>query len=205
MKHHMSLPPRLIAYMAELANSIENIDLTAIQAPGRFTPNTPDGLADLATNLRAMPALNHLGSAGLKAIGPGIGCLNIERNSLGLSWGVWVRANDGTAFGHDELIIAIDSRRRRSFIANDALPALEVVRRVLIAPNARLRGVSRGWDGKVIISQTDLIHRDATPGLRDGACRRDSRNLKFWKMPQDHQPPGIGVDDEPDMLDLSLP
>jgi len=205
MKHHMSLPPRLIAYMAELADIIESMDLAAIHAPGGFTPNTPDGLADLATNLRAMPALNHLGFAGLKAIVPGIGCLNIERNGLGLSWGVWVRAADGTAFGHDELVIAIDSRRRRSFIANDAFVAREVIRRVLTAPNVRLRGVSRGWDGKAIISQTNLIHGDATPGLRDGACRRDSRNLKFWKMPQDHQRPGPGADDEPDMLDLSMP
>jgi len=193
MKHHMSLPPRLIAYMAELADIIESMDLAAIHAPGGFTPNTPDGLADLATNLRAMPALNHLGFAGLKAIVPGIGCLNIERNGLGLSWGVWVRAADGTAFGHDELVIAIDSRRRRSFIANDAFAAREVIRRVLTAPNVRLRGVSRGWDGKVIT--TNLIHGDVTPGLRDGACRLDSQNQKFW-VSQDQQQPGPDADDE---------
>ena len=135
---------------------------------------------------------------------PGIGCFNVERNGLGLSWGIWVRANDGTAFGHDELIIAIDSRRRRSFIANDALAALDVIRRVLTAPNVRLRGVSRGSDGKVIISQTHLIHGDVTPGLRDGACCRDSRHLKFWgSQNQQHPAPGSGDDGE--MLDLSLP
>ena len=201
MKHHMSLPPRFITNMAELANIIENINLTAIQAPGRFTPNTPDGLADLATNLRRLPGLNGSGSAGLKAIVPGIGCFNVERNGLGLSWGIWVRANDGTAFGHDELIIAIDSRRRRSFIANDALAALEVIRRVLTAPKVRLRGVSRGWDGKVIISHaTNLIHGDVTAGFGDGAFRRDSRNLKFWGS-QNQQKLGPDADGD-DMMVL---
>ena len=201
MKNYMPLPTRLIAYMAELANSIENIDLTEIQPQGGFTPNTPDGLTDLLTNLRAIPALNHLGSAGLKAIVPSIGCLNIERNGLGLSWGVWVRANDGTAFGHDELVVAIDSRRRRSFIANDALAALEVIRRVLTAPKVRLRGVSRGWDGKVIISHaTNLIHGDVTAGFGDGAFRRDSRNLKFWGS-QNQQKLGPDADGD-DMMVL---
>lgn len=144
----VSLPPKLSLFMAELATGIETIDLTAIQAPGRSTPNTPGGLADLLANLRRLPVLNGIGSAGLKAEAPGVGWCRIERNGLGLSWGVWVGDSDGTEFGHYQLVAGIDTWRRRSFLADDAPEAQDVIRRVLTSPEAILRGVSRGWDSR---------------------------------------------------------
>lgn len=147
---YVTLPPKLSLFMAELATGIETIDLTAIQAPGSCTPNTPEGLADLLANLRHLPALNNVGSAGLNADATGVGWCRIERNGLGLSWGVWVGTNDGTEFGHNQLVAGIDNLRRRSFIAEDAPEALDVIRRVLTSPDAILRGVSRGWDGLAV-------------------------------------------------------
>jgi len=149
----VSLPPKLSLFMAEVVTCIEAIDLPSIQAPGRSTPNTPGGLADLLANLRRLPVLNGIGSAGLKAEAPGVGWCRIERNGLGLSWGVWVGDSDGTEFGHYQLVAGIDTWRRRSFLADDAPEAQDVIRRVLTSPEAILRGVSRRWDGTVITDQ----------------------------------------------------
>lgn len=141
------LPLKLKQFMADLADIIAAIDLDAIKTPGSFTPPTPRCLRDLDVTLCRLPELNESGSAGLKAETYGIGWCRIERNGLGLSWGVWVGANDGTEFGHNQLVAGIDNLRRRSFIAEDAPEALDVIRRVLTSPDAILRGVSRGWDG----------------------------------------------------------
>ena len=144
------LPLKLKQFMADLADIIAAIDLDAIKTPGSFTPPTPRCLRDLDVTLCRLPELNESGSAGLKAETYGIGWCRIERNGLGLAWGVWVGASDGTAFGHDNLVAAIDIHGENSFISNDADEALDLILRVLISPNAILLGVSRRPDDSII-------------------------------------------------------
>jgi len=144
------LPLKLKQFMADLADIIAAIDLDAIKTPGSFTPPTPRCLRDLDVTLCRLPELNESGSAGLKAETYGIGWCRIERNGLGLAWGVWVGTNDGTKYGHDDQVAGIDSLGGRSFIADDAPEALNVVLRVLTSPYAVLRGVSRRPDGTII-------------------------------------------------------
>ncbi len=149
------LSPSLSQIMADLADIVAAIDLDAINPPGSFTPTTPRGLRDLDANLCRLPELNQSGSASLKAQAPGIGWCRIERNGLGLAWGVWVGTSDGTEYGHDHLVAGIDALRGRSFIADDAPEALDLILRVLTSPYATLLGVSRRPDGTVIQDNTN--------------------------------------------------
>jgi len=144
------LPLKLKQFMADLADIIAAIDLDAIKTPGSFTPTTPRGIRDLDVNLCRLPELNESASAGLKAETYGIGWCRIERNGLGLAWGVWVGSSNGTAFGHDNLVAGIDIHGENSFIADDAPEALGLILRVLTSPNAILLGVSRRPDGSII-------------------------------------------------------
>jgi hypothetical protein len=144
------LSPQLTQFMADLADGLAAIDIEAINPPGNFTLTTPRGLRDLDVNLCRLPELNESGSAGLKAEVHGIGWCRVDRNGLGLAWGVWVGASDGTAFGHDNLVAAIDIHGENSFISNDADEALDLILRVLISPNAILLGVSRRPDDSII-------------------------------------------------------
>ena len=141
-------PTPLRQFMEELGLILEGVQLDAIKEPGRWTPNTPGALKDIQYNLLRLDVVAP-GSASLKAICPGRGSVAIERN-VDLAWAVWASSADGAPFGANELVAAIDLRRRRTWLSSEAPAALETARRVLEDSRLILRGVARHTNGRIV-------------------------------------------------------
>jgi len=138
---------RIDRVVAHLVGLLAALDLQAIVAHGgSFTPSTPGGIRDLTSTL---PGLQQRvgGSASLLARSDRFGCLSIDRNDYNLAWNLSVRAADNTAFGHRELVLGVNARSGREWIAPDAEAALLVVEAILTDLQVHLRAVARDPDG----------------------------------------------------------